>query len=197
MQIPVLGIPAHVVDHAGGHEPVAQGRGHAAAHGPQLGQAQLAVDEHIVAGHVERQPQDADDHGRARAGIAFQKAAHIDEQHEARQAPEHGAQVTAAQAGKLLIQPEGLQMPGDDVKGGHQDGADDQREPDALPQQVRGARTLPAAHQMGAHGRQGKQAADAQQGKRVPDGTGHRHGSHVRRAGLTGHGRVYEVHAHL
>ena len=66
-----------------------------------------------------------------------------------------------------------------------------------LQQQVRGARTLPAAHQMGAHGRQGKQAADAQQGKRVPDGTGHRHGSHVRRAGLTGHGRVYEVHAHL
>ena len=56
---------------------------------------------------------------------------------------------------------------------------------------------LSAAHQMGTHGRQGKQAADAQQGKRVPDGTGHRHGSHVRRAGLTGHGRVHKVHAHL
>ena len=197
MQIPVLGVPAHVVDHAGGHEPVAQGRGHAAAHGSQLGQAQLAVDEHIVAGHVERQPQQAHQHGRTRTGIAFQKAAHVHEQHHARQAEEHGTQIPGRQRRQLGIQAEQLQMEGKEGEHAHQDQRQQAREPEALPQQMRGALLLAAAHQMGHHGGQGQQAAHAQQGNRHPDGARDGHGGHVRRAGLAGHGRVHEVHAHL
>ncbi len=62
---------------------------------------------------------------------------------------------------------------------------------------MRGAVAVAPAHHLGGQGRQGQQAAQAQQGKRRPDGAGHGHGGHIFSAGLTGHGRVREVHAHL
>ena len=63
VQIPILRVAAQIVEHGQGHEPVTERRGHAAAHRAQGGQAEFAVNQHIVAGHVEGQTQHADDHG--------------------------------------------------------------------------------------------------------------------------------------
>lgn len=195
--IPGQPVAARIENDAQGHEPVAEACGHAAAYGSQPGQPPDTVNEAVVAGHVERQSQQTDDHSRTCSGKAFEKAPHIDEEHEAGQAPEHGPQIAPRQIGKLRLQTEHINIVGNDLEQHHEYGRQNAGQPDTLTQKMRRLAALAAAHEMGGHGRQRQQTADAQQGERGPDGTGHGHGGHVRGGVLAGHGCVHKRHARL
>ena len=65
---PVQAGAFQVEDHAGQHEPHDQGSGHTTADTTHGGQAELAVDQHVVGRHIENQTEKTYDHRRFGAG---------------------------------------------------------------------------------------------------------------------------------
>lgn len=64
-------------------------------------------------------------------------------------------------------------------------------------QKMRRSLSPPPAHHLRAERRQRQQAANAQECRRSPHGTGHSHSGHILGIVLAGHGRIREVHACL
>ncbi|MNH19150.1 hypothetical protein D3C79_788760 [compost metagenome] len=192
-----MGGELHVGDHRQQHGPEHDGGGHAAADPAEFRHAEVAVNEDVVGGDVDRQPDKPDHHGGHGMGEPLAEVAQHLEQHEGGQAPQDGVQVTGGLLRHHGIHIHELQRQRTEVECQHGDGGHHQRQPEAL---VHGrADLVPFAGpvELGNDGGERHDDALHQQDDRQPEAGGHRHGGEIHGADLTRHHGIDEVHGDL
>ncbi len=187
----------HIDDHRQQHGPQHDGGGHAAADPAQFRHAEQAVDEDGVGRDVDRQPHEADHHGRHGVGEPLTEVAQHLEQHEGGQPPQDGVQVAGGLGGHHGIHLHELQRQRAEIERHHGDGGDHQRQPEALVHRRAHLVPFAGAIELGDDGGECHDDALHQQDHRQPEAGGHRHGGQIDGADLSRHHGIDKVHGDL
>ena len=192
-----VGRALHIDDHRQQHGPEHDGSGYAAADAAEFRHAEVAVNEDVVGGDVDREPHEPDHHGRHGVGEPLTEVAQHLEHHEGGQAPQDGVQVAGSLGRHDGIHVHELQCQGAEVECHHGDGRDDEGEPEALVHGGAHLVLLASAVELGNDGGEGHDDALHQQDDRQPEAGRHRHGGKIHGAHLSRHHGIDEVHGDL
>ena len=122
----------HIEDHRQQHGPQHDGRGHATTHPAQFRHAEVAVNEDVVGGNIDRQPDKADHHGGHGVGEPLTEVAQHLEQHERGKPPQDGMQIAGGLGRHHRLHIHELQRQRAVIKRNHRQRGDDQCQPEAL-----------------------------------------------------------------
>ncbi len=122
----------HVEDHRQQHGPQHDGGSDATADPAELGHAEVTVDEDVVGGNIDRQPDKADHHGGHGVGEPLAEVAQHLEHHEGGQTPQDGVQVAGGLGRHHRLHIHELQCQRAVIERNHRQRGDDERQPEAL-----------------------------------------------------------------
>ncbi len=195
-----LRMAAGIHDHRQEHDPIDDGRRHARTRPAQRGQAQLAENEHVVAGDIDEKSHKARKHGRTHQCHAFHAAAQGDKQQIGRGPPYDGPQILPGHDAQFAFHAHLGQMKGERIDDENQGDRNGQRHPQALPHDMSHALQVLAVldgsgpPQLRDAGGNRHEQALTEKNERNPKRSRQRHRRHIDRPHAARHDHIHKAH---
>src|SRR5690606_36103781 len=173
------------------------GGGHPTTDTAEFWHAKMAVDEDVVGGNIDRQPDETYHHGGHGVGESLTEVAQNLEQHEGGQPPQDGMQIAGSLGGHDGVHVHELQGQRAEIERYHGDGSNHERQPEALMHGRADLFPFASPVELGDDGGERHYDALHQQYDRQPEAGGDRHGRQIHGADLPRHHGIDKVHGDL